>query len=151
MVFPHTSSCLYLFQVIFRSVTERVHVYFTLDQLNLCKVLGVVTFRKVVKNSITFCLNPLLMIRDGHITPVEVRVNTEQRSIFEGNESNVQKLKLCLLFLLVFIYLFICLFIYFYPTYNKHAIKEILTVIKLKEGLSFNPFVVFVCSSFQVF
>ena len=143
MVFPHTSSCLYLFQVIFRGVTERVHVYFTLDLLNLCKVLGVVTFRKVVKNSITFCLNLLLMIRDGHITPVEVRVNTEQRSIFEGNESNVQKLKLCLLFLLVFIY--------FYPTYNKHAIKEILTVIKLKEGLSFNPFVVFVCSSFQVF
>lgn len=76
-----------------------MHVYFTLDQLNLCKVLGVVTFRKVVKNSIIFCLNPLLMIRDGHIT--------EQRSIFEGNESNVQKLKLCLLFLLVFIYLFI--------------------------------------------
>ena len=87
------------------------------------------------------------MIRDGHITPVEVRVDTEQRSIFEGNESNVQKLKLCLLFLLVFIYLFI----YFYPTCNKYAIKEILTVIKLKEGLSLNPFVVFVCSSFQVF
>ena len=84
-----------------------MHVYFTLYQLNLCKVLGVVTFRKVVKNSIIFCLNPLLMIRDGHITPVEVRVDTEQRSIFEGNESNVQKLKLCLLFLLVFIYLFI--------------------------------------------
>ena len=124
-----------------------MHVYFTLDQLNLCKILGVVTFRKVVKNSIIFCLNPLLMIRDGHITPVEVRVDTEQRSIFEGNESNVQKLKLCLLFLLVFIYLFI----YFYPTYNKHTIKEILTVIKLREGLSFNPFVVFVCSSFQVF
>lgn len=35
-----------------------MHVYFTLDQLNLCKVLGVVTFRKVVKNSIIFCLNP---------------------------------------------------------------------------------------------
>ena len=82
-----------------------MHVYFTLDQLNLCKVLGVVTFRKVVKNSIVFCLNPLLMIRDGHITPVEVRVDTEQRSIFEGNET--KKLKLCLLFLLVFIYLFL--------------------------------------------